>query len=114
MPIRRAEGRITRWFGTWTDIDDLKRMKQGKGLLSQDLSHRIKIIFAVVSALVGLSAREHPKASIFVSAVRDRIAAPALARPSAAGTSTVRLTCRGALALPYQAPIFSASWWLIG
>ncbi len=78
-PIRNAAGQITRWFGTCTDIDDLKRMEQGKDLLSQELSHRIKNIFAVVSALIALSAREHPEAKTFAAAVRDRINALARA-----------------------------------
>ena len=78
-PIRDETGQITRWFGTCTDIDDLKRMEQGKEVLSQELSHRIKNIFAVVSALIALSARQFPEARPFAAAVRDRIAALARA-----------------------------------
>ena len=78
-PIRDETGAIMRWFGTCTDIDDLKRMEQGKELLSQELSHRIKNIFAVVSALIALSARQHPEAKPFAAAVRDRIGALARA-----------------------------------
>jgi len=79
MPIRNPDGQIIRWFGTCTDIDDLKKMEQGKDLLSQELSHRIKNIFAVISALIALSAREHPEAKGFAAAVRDRIGALARA-----------------------------------
>jgi PAS domain S-box-containing protein len=78
-PIRNEAGEIVRWFGTCTDIDDLKRMEQGKELLSQELSHRIKNIFAVVSALIALSAREYPEAKAFAAAVRNRIGALARA-----------------------------------
>ena len=78
-PIRDDEGQITRWFGTCTDIDDLKRSDQAKELLSQELSHRIKNIFAVVSALIALSARRHPEAKAFANAVRTRINALARA-----------------------------------
>ena len=35
VALRNAEGEITRWFGTCTDIDDLKRIEQGQALLSQ-------------------------------------------------------------------------------
>lgn len=79
VPIRDETGVITRWFGTCTDIDDLKRMEQSKELLSQELSHRIKNIFAVVSALIALSARQFPEAKAFASAVRTRINALARA-----------------------------------
>lgn len=78
-PIRNEAGEITRWFGTCTDIDDLKRIEEGKDLLSQELSHRIKNIFAVVSSLIALSAREHPEARAFAASVRDRINALARA-----------------------------------
>jgi PAS domain S-box-containing protein len=78
-PILNEAGEIVRWFGTCTDIDDLKRMEQGKELLSQELSHRIKNIFAVVSALIALSAREYPEAKGFAAAVRNRIGALARA-----------------------------------
>ncbi len=78
-PIRNEAGEITRWFGTCTDIDDLKRSDQAKELLSQELSHRIKNIFAVVSALIALSARQYPEAKAFASAVRTRINALARA-----------------------------------
>ena len=78
-PIRDDAGQIVRWFGTCTDIDDLKRMEQGKEVLSQELSHRIKNIFAVISALIALSARQFPEARPFAAAVRDRIGALARA-----------------------------------
>ena len=78
-PIRDESGRITRWFGTCTDIDELKRIEQGKELLSQELSHRIKNIFAVVSALIALSARQYPEARAFAASLRTRIAALARA-----------------------------------
>ena len=78
-PLKDEDGRITRWFGTCTDIDDLKRSDQAKELLSQELSHRIKNIFAVVSALIALSARKHPEARAFADSVRTRINALARA-----------------------------------
>lgn len=78
-PIRNEAGEITRWFGTCTDIEDLKRAEQGKDLLSQELSHRIKNIFAVISALIALSARQFPEAKGFAAALRTRINALARA-----------------------------------
>ena len=79
MPIRDEAGEIVRWFGSCTDIDDLKRMDQARELLSQELSHRIKNIFAVVSALVALSARQFPEAREFAASLRTRINALARA-----------------------------------
>ncbi len=79
MPIRDENGTIVRWMGTCTDIDDIKRMEQSKELVSQELSHRIKNIFAVISALVALSARQFPEARGFAQALRTRINALARA-----------------------------------
>ena len=79
MPIRNPAGTITRWFGTGTDNAEMKRLEQAKELLSQELSHRIKNIFAGVSALLALSARQFPEAKAFAKAARTRIAALARA-----------------------------------
>lgn len=79
LAIRNEAGEITRWFGTCTDIEELKRAADSKDLLSQELSHRIKNIFAVVSALIALSARKFPEAKDFAAAVRTRINALARA-----------------------------------
>ena len=111
MPIRNAAGVVTRWFGTGTDIAEMKRLEQAKALLSQELSHRIKNIFAVISALLALSARQYPEAKAFAKAARTRIAALARAhefvrphtessRPSLDGT-TLHAFLRD-LFLPYD------------
>ena len=111
MPIRDASGEVTRWFGTGTDIAEMKRLEQAKALLSQELSHRIKNIFAVISALLALSARQYPEAKAFAKAARTRISALARAhefvrphtessRPSLDGT-TLHAFLRD-LFLPYD------------
>lgn len=111
MPIRNAAGTVTRWFGTGTDITEMKRLEQAKALLSQELSHRIKNIFAVISALLALSARQYPEALAFAKAARTRISALARAhefvrphaessRPSLDGT-TLHAFLRD-LFLPYD------------
>ncbi len=110
MPIRSPGGAITRWFGTGTDIAEMKRLEQSRELLSHELSHRIKNIFAVVSALLALSARQFPEAKAFAAAARTRIAALARAhefvRPhtdssrAAIGATTLQAFLRD-LFLPY-------------
>lgn len=111
MPIRNTDGAVTRWFGTGTDIAEMKRLEEAKALLSQELSHRIKNIFAVISALLALSARQYPEARAFARAARTRISALARAhefvrphtessRPSLDGT-TLHAFLRD-LFLPYD------------
>ncbi len=79
LPVRDKDGRIIRWFGTCTDIDDLKQAQAARDVLSQELSHRIKNIFAVVSALVALTGRQHPEAAEFARSLRTRVQALARA-----------------------------------
>ena len=75
LPVRDRSGRITRWIGTCTDIDSAKRASEQNEVLSRELSHRIKNIFAVVAGLVGLSARQHPGVKLFADDLRGRISA---------------------------------------
>ncbi len=73
LPIRDADGRITRWFGTCTDIHEARLAAEEREIIAQELSHRIKNIFAVLGGLVGLVGRQHPDAARFADALRDRI-----------------------------------------
>lgn len=75
LPVRDEDGRIVRWFGTCTDIDDAKRSSELNEVLSQELSHRIKNIFAVISGLIGLAVKRYPEAQAFARDLRGRIAA---------------------------------------
>ncbi len=75
MPIRDRAGNIVRWIGTCTDIDKSKKESAQIELLSRELSHRIKNIFAVVGGLIGLSARNYPAAKEFADELRKRISA---------------------------------------
>jgi PAS domain S-box-containing protein len=93
LPIYNAAGQIERWFGTCTDIEDIKRSEEARELLAQELSHRIKNIFAVVGGLVSLTSRGNPQHQAFATGFRDRLNALSLAneyvRPHA---DTVGLT----------------------
>ncbi len=75
LPVRDASGRITRWIGTCTDIDAAKKESEQNEILSRELSHRIKNIFAVIGGLIGLSAREHPNAKDYAKQLKERVAA---------------------------------------
>lgn len=89
LAIRNASGRIERWFGTCTDIEDIKRAEEARDLLAHELSHRIKNIFAVVGGLVSLTSRGDEAARPFAQSLRERLNALSLAhefvRPHAPG-----------------------------
>ncbi len=65
VPARSQSNAPTRWFGTITDIEDTHRQNEARDLLSRELTHRIKNIFAVIGGLVSLKAREYPEADGF-------------------------------------------------
>lgn len=100
LPVRDDAGRITRWIGTCTDIDQAKRAAEQNELLSRELSHRIKNIFAVISGLIGLTSRHEPALKPWARDLQHRIAALGraheFARPHSEmsrpelGTSTLR------------------------
>lgn len=75
LAVRNEEGQIIRWVGTCTDIHEHKQVAQQNEILSRELSHRIKNIFAVLNGLIGLSAREFPNAKSFARQLQARVAA---------------------------------------
>lgn len=75
LPMRDGPGPITRWFGTCTDIHDHKMALQERELISHELSHRIKNIFAVISGLISLSSRQHPALKPVADELRERVIA---------------------------------------
>lgn len=74
-PIRDEGGQIIRWIGTCTDIHEQKEHAQQNEILGRELSHRIKNIFAVVSGLIGMSARRQKEHRAFASELQARVAA---------------------------------------
>jgi PAS domain S-box-containing protein len=75
LPMRGSDGNILRWIGTCTDIHAAKRQSEQIEVLSRELSHRIKNIFAVIGSLVAMSARKAPQHRDFANRIRQRIGA---------------------------------------
>jgi PAS domain S-box-containing protein len=75
LPMRDTQGKITRWFGTCTDIHDQKVASEQRELISHELSHRIKNIFAVIGGLITVSSRQHPEIKSVADDLRDRVMA---------------------------------------
>ncbi len=75
LPVRGEDGAITRWFGTCTDIHVQKLALEEREIISQELSHRIKNIFAVIAGLVGFAARVRPEFAPAAVDLRQRITA---------------------------------------
>lgn len=74
-PVRNDAGEIVRWMGTCTDIHTQKALSEQLELASQELGHRLKNMFAVISGLVSLSAQQHPEHRAFAESLCGRITA---------------------------------------
>lgn len=79
VPVRDGSGRIVRWFGTCTDVDDQKRAESAIELVAGELAHRINNIFTVVLSLLSVSARHQPEAAGFARNFADKVRALAKA-----------------------------------
>lgn len=92
------------------EIQRRRAAEEASDLVTRELSHRIKNIFAVVTSLVALSVRSHPKCQDFAQGLSARIAALGIAndyvRPqgqnAAAPATQSLLGLIHALMTPYQ------------
>lgn len=75
LPVRDADGRIIWWIGTCTDFHAAKLAAEQNEVLSRELSHRIKNIFAIVAGLIRLSARRDPSVAAFAQDLLARVTA---------------------------------------
>ena len=75
LSLRGKDGRVSRWFGTCTDIHEQKLASEEREVVAQELSHRIKNIFAVISGLITLAARKRPAMADAAADLRERITA---------------------------------------
>jgi PAS domain S-box-containing protein len=75
LPMRDEAGEVYRWVGTCTDIQEQKATAEQHELLTRELSHRIKNIFAVIGGLITLSIRRHPELDGLGSDLHQRVLA---------------------------------------
>jgi PAS domain S-box-containing protein len=75
LPVRDENDQILRWIGTCTDIHESKLIAERTELMSTELSHRIKNIFAVVAGLIGLSSPKDAPTAEFAKQLAGRISA---------------------------------------
>src|SRR6185312_10132554 len=74
-PIKDDQGAVTGVGVVAEDVSAAKRAEEARDLLSRELSHRIKNLFAVVSSLIRLSAQRNEAAQPFADIIRGRIEA---------------------------------------
>lgn len=77
--VRSEDGEITRWYGTCTDIHDLKEAEEKRQLLLREMNHRVKNLFAIASGMVTMTARTAPSVQAMSEALKGRLSALAKA-----------------------------------
>ena len=109
LPVRGADGAITRWYGTSTDIEESKVIEMERELVANELEHRIRNLFALVNGLVALSLREDSRSAPFADRLRQRLSSLHRAHEFIRGRGAVQDKVRslqalaGAILAPYDA-----------
>lgn len=75
LPLKDRAGEVQRWYGTLTDVDVSHRRMIGRELISRELSHRIKNIFAVINGLIAIKSRESPGSEGFAKSLSETLMA---------------------------------------
>jgi PAS domain S-box-containing protein len=61
VPLRDAAGTIVYWFGTCTDIEDIRSAERREQVLMQEVNHRAKNMLALVQAIARKTAFSNPQ-----------------------------------------------------
>ena len=77
--VRDDKGEITRWFGTCTDIHDLKEAEETRQLLLREMNHRVKNLFAIVAGMITMTARSASSVESMGDGLKGRLSALAKA-----------------------------------
>ncbi|MCC8934004.1 sensor histidine kinase [Rhizobium sp. 'Codium 1'] len=77
--VRDGNGEITRWYGTCTDIHDLKVAEEERQLLLRELNHRVKNLFAITAGMITMTARSSASVAAMAEALQGRLQALAKA-----------------------------------
>jgi PAS domain S-box-containing protein len=74
-PVRNADGEIIGASKIARDITERIRAQEQQRLLLWEMNHRVKNLFALVSGIVGLSARSKGTTDEIVAAIQERLSA---------------------------------------
>ncbi|TPP05513.1 PAS domain S-box protein [Rhizobium glycinendophyticum] len=77
--VRDEEARIIRWYGTCTDIHDLKLAEEARQLLLRELNHRVKNLFSITSGMINMTARTAVTVPAMAETLQGRLRALAKA-----------------------------------
>ena len=73
QPVRDEAGRITRWYGTCTDIHEIKVAEEQRQLMLGEMNHRVKNTLAMVNVMVSQTLRQSENLKDAQVAIQSRI-----------------------------------------
>lgn len=73
LPVQSDKGKVVRWFGTNTDITELRDAEERQKLLLDELNHRVKNTLASVQSLARHSARHADSTDAFLEKFEPRL-----------------------------------------
>ncbi len=71
VPLRDESGKIIYWFGTCTDIEDIRSAEEREQVLMREVNHRAKNMLALVQAIARQTAFKNPQE--FISRFEARL-----------------------------------------
>ena len=72
-PVRDEQGRVVEWFGTSTDVDDLRRLREHERRLLFELQHRVRNTLAVIRSIVRRTAEHSDSVEDYAMHLEGRI-----------------------------------------
>ncbi|MGU3540826.1 HWE histidine kinase domain-containing protein [Methylobacterium sp. A54F] len=83
VPLRDGDGRRVAWFGTSTDVHELRTLQERQSALVADLQHRARNLLAVIRLIVRRSAETAETVESYAAHLEGRINAITRAQSSA-------------------------------
>ncbi|MBE7184973.1 MAG: PAS domain-containing protein [Methylobacterium mesophilicum] len=72
-PLYSEDGELVEWFGTSTDIDDIRRLQNHERVLLAELQHRVRNTLAVIRSIVRRTAATSPTLDDYTMHLEGRI-----------------------------------------
>lgn len=74
-PVRGDRGEIVEWFGTSTDVDDLRAMQARQQVLLAELQHRVRNILAIIRSIMRRSLNDGQSLQDYAQHLEGRLSA---------------------------------------
>ena len=97
-PVHDEEGRVVEWFGTSSDIDDLRRLREHERQLLFELQHRVRNTLAAVRSIARRTAEHSRTVEDYAMHLEGRIDAFARVQSSVARDPSGTLDLAGLIA----------------